>query len=147
MNIHNIYTPNQVSKVLGNLSRITLPFWTVWFSFPIKHYTMQFSFYAINKRGKILILKWNYKKLSYDIMSVWSTSKLADFALNFKSLYSQWTNFFVSNCTWIWNCLIKTIDIWKHDFLIFIFQHEKSQMLAQLTSEYLYYIVQIIHVR
>ena len=29
MNIHNIYTPNQVSKVLGNLSRITLPFWTV----------------------------------------------------------------------------------------------------------------------
>ena len=31
MNIHNIYTPNQVSKVLGNLSRITLPFWTVWY--------------------------------------------------------------------------------------------------------------------
>ena len=29
MNIHDIYTPNQVSKVLGNLSRITLPFWTV----------------------------------------------------------------------------------------------------------------------
>ena len=29
MNIHNIYTPNQVSKVLGNLSRITLPFWKV----------------------------------------------------------------------------------------------------------------------
>ena len=33
MNIHNIYTPNQVSKVLGNLSRITLPFWTVWYHF------------------------------------------------------------------------------------------------------------------
>ena len=33
MNIHNIYTPNQVSKVLGNLSRITLPFWTVWTAF------------------------------------------------------------------------------------------------------------------
>ena len=30
MNIHDIYTPNQVSKVPGNLSRITLPFWTVW---------------------------------------------------------------------------------------------------------------------
>ena len=30
MNIHNIYTPNQVSKVLGNLSKITIPFWTVW---------------------------------------------------------------------------------------------------------------------
>ena len=29
MNIHNIYTPNQVSKVLGNLSKITIPFWTV----------------------------------------------------------------------------------------------------------------------
>ena len=29
MSIHDIYTPNQVSKVLGNLSRITLPFWTV----------------------------------------------------------------------------------------------------------------------
>ena len=52
---------------------------------------MQFSFYAINKPGKILTLKWNYKNLSYDIMSVWSTSKLADFALNFKSLYTQWT--------------------------------------------------------
>ena len=30
MSIHDIYTPNQVSKVLSNLSRITLPFWTVW---------------------------------------------------------------------------------------------------------------------
>ena len=29
MSIHDIYTPNQVSKVLGNLSRITLPFWTM----------------------------------------------------------------------------------------------------------------------
>jgi hypothetical protein len=30
MNIHNIYTPNQVLKVLGNLSKITIPFWTLW---------------------------------------------------------------------------------------------------------------------
>ena len=32
MNIHDICTPNQVSKVLGNLSNITTPSWTVCFS-------------------------------------------------------------------------------------------------------------------
>ena len=33
MNIQDICTPNQVSKVLGNLSKITLRFWTLWHTY------------------------------------------------------------------------------------------------------------------
>ena len=38
-----MYTPNQVSKVLGNLSRITLPFWTVCSSYKLVCFELKLS--------------------------------------------------------------------------------------------------------
>ena len=60
MNIHNIYTPNQVSKVLGNLSRITLPFWTVciWFQILLIHRLFPSVFISSEKDYRIKWHKW-----------------------------------------------------------------------------------------
>ena len=62
MNIHDIYTPNQVSKVLGNLSRITLPFWTVWFWFGWPYLLYSEFLFTTLARITSAALKWQSAK-------------------------------------------------------------------------------------
>ena len=80
MNIHDIYTPNQVSKVLGNLSRITLPFWTVWFGCAKQTKNLERYLLIIYwlLGWHVLALFWppRIRNLNVDIFLPWMWTKL-----------------------------------------------------------------------
>ena len=87
MIVHDIYTSNQVSKVLGNLSRITLPFCTVCYCYALLCSTMNCynsqTFREVNEYLKCLEKTKMPPKLNHCSMCMQSATDTARIQLEY----------------------------------------------------------------